>query len=93
MAKVSRAVSVTELSENPAGVVRRVRGSKSPVKVTEGGRTQAVLLSVETYERSEREREILLALARGEREIAAGRGFSLDRVLKDADRVLARARK
>jgi len=61
--------------------------------LTERGRTQAVLLSVEAYERSEREREILRALARGEREIAAARGFSLERVLADADKVLARTRK
>jgi prevent-host-death family protein len=92
MAK-SKAVSVAELSANPTAVVRRVRGSKRPLRLTAGGRTQAILLSVETYERSERERELLLALARGDREMAAGRGFSLDRVLGDADKVLARARK
>ena len=93
MAKTSRAVSVAELRENPAGVVRRVRGSKRPMMLTEKGRAQAVLLSVEAYERGEREREILRELARGEREIAAGRGFSLKRILADADRVLARSRK
>jgi PHD/YefM family antitoxin component YafN of YafNO toxin-antitoxin module len=58
--------------------------------LTERGRAQAVLLSVEAYERGEREREILRELARGEREIAAGRGFPLERVLADADKVLAR---
>jgi len=46
-----------------------------------------------SHERSERERQILLALARGEREIAAGRRFSLERVLGDAHKVLARSRK
>jgi PHD/YefM family antitoxin component YafN of YafNO toxin-antitoxin module len=61
--------------------------------LTEKGRAQAVLLSVETYERSERERQILRELVRGEREIATGRGFTLERVLADADKVLARRRK
>ena len=42
---------------------------------------------------NQRESEILRELARGEREIAAGRGFSLTQVLKDADKVLKRARK
>ena len=93
MAKTSKAVSIAELRENSAGVVRRVSGSKRPVIVTERGRARAVLLSVEAYERGEREREILRELARGEREIAAGRGFSLEKVLADADKVLARARK
>ena len=93
MARTTRAVSIAELSEDSAGVVRRARASKRPVEVTAGGRTQVILLSVEAYERREREREILLALARGERELGAGRGFSLDRVLGEADKVLARPRK
>ncbi len=93
MAKNSRAVSVAELGENPGRVVRRVRDSKQPVMVTERGRAQAVLLGVDAFERNERERQILHELARGEREIASGRGFSLEKVLADADKVLARVRK
>lgn len=93
MAKSSRTVSVTELGENPERVVRRVRGSKQPLMVTERGRAQAVLLGVEAFERNERERQILRELARGEREIASGRGFSLEKMLADADEILARARK
>jgi prevent-host-death family protein len=93
LAKNSKAVSVAELGKNPAGVVRRLRQSKRPVVVTERGRAQAVLLSVEAYERGERERDILRELARGEREIAAGRAFSLEKVLADASKVLARTRK
>jgi prevent-host-death family protein len=93
LAKEAKAVSVTQLGDDAAGVVRRVRGTKQPVLVTQRGRTQAVLLSPELYERGERERQILRELVRGEREIATGRGFSLDRLLVDADRVLARARK
>jgi PHD/YefM family antitoxin component YafN of YafNO toxin-antitoxin module len=61
--------------------------------LTEKGRARAVLLSVEAYERSERERAILRELARGEREIVAGRGFSLERILADADKVLGHSRK
>lgn len=93
MAKTSRAVTVAELRQNAARAVRRVRDSKRPLVVTQQGRATAVLLSVETYERGERERKILRELVRGEREIAAGRGISLDRVLVDADKVLARARR
>ena len=94
MAKTPRsAVSVSELGNDPARVVRRVRGSKRPVLVTERGRAQIVLMSVEAFRRNEREREILRELARGEREIAAGRGSSLEKVLADADRALKRARR
>lgn len=86
-------MSLAELREDSAGVVRRVSGSKRPVIVTERGKARAVLLSVEAYEHGEREREILRELVRGEREIAAGRGFSLDEILAEADKVLRRARK
>jgi hypothetical protein len=41
------------------------------------------------YEKAEHEREILRALARGEREIIAGAGHDLDSVLAEADILLA----
>jgi len=45
-------------------------------------------LSIDAYERSERERELLRLLAVGEKEISYGKGFSLDSVLKEADKIL-----
>ena len=46
----------------------------------------AVLLSLGAYERSERERQLLQLLARGEQEIKAGKGFDLDEVLAEANK-------
>jgi hypothetical protein len=48
------------------------------------------MVSVEEYERSTHEREILRLLAQGDREAAAGKGFELEDVLKEADRILAK---
>ena len=47
------------------------------------------MLSVEAYERSECDREILRLLAKGEKEIEAGEGHDLDSVLAEADALLA----
>jgi hypothetical protein len=47
------------------------------------------MVSVDAYERAEHERQILLLLARGDREIRAGKGHALDDVLAEADRFLA----
>jgi len=47
------------------------------------------MLSVKAYEQAEHERKILRLLARGEREIAAAKGYDLDEVLAEADRLLA----
>jgi len=40
------------------------------------------------YERVEHDRQILRLLARGEKGIAAGKGFDLDAVLAEADALL-----
>ena len=58
--------------------------------ITQRGRAAAVLLSVEAYEAAEHERYLLRLLAKGDREIAAGRGYDLDAVRADADELLAR---
>jgi prevent-host-death family protein len=70
-------------------VLKEARKTKEPIFITQRGRATAVLLSLEAYERSEAERELLLTLARGEREIAKGKGYSLESVLAEADELLA----
>jgi len=49
-----------------------------------------VMVSIEEYERSTHEREILRLLAQGDREVAAGKGYELEDVFKEADRILAK---
>jgi hypothetical protein len=46
------------------------------------------MLSVDAYERGEHERQILLLLTRGEKEIAAGKGRELQSVFAEADALL-----
>jgi PHD/YefM family antitoxin component YafN of YafNO toxin-antitoxin module len=55
---------------------------------TQRGRATAVLMSLDAYERSEAQRELLLLLARSQKDIAAGLGHSLDEVLAEADSLL-----
>ena len=89
MARIPEIVPITDLRQDSSAVLKRVRSSREPVIITQRGRAAAVLLSVEEYERTENERQILLRLARGEKEIAQGVGHTLDDVLADADRLLA----
>ena len=88
MGKMPQIVPVTDLRQDAASVLRRVRDSKEPVFITQRGRAAAVMLSTEAYERVEHERQILRLLARGEKGIAAGKGFDLDAVLAEADALL-----
>jgi prevent-host-death family protein len=89
MAKVPTIIPVTDLRQDAAGVLRRVRLSKQPVVITQRGRAAAVMLSTEAYERAEHDLQLLRLLVRGDREIAAGKGFDLDAILADADALLA----
>jgi len=88
MPKVPDIIPVTDLRQDAAAALRRIRATKQPLVITQRGRAAAVMLSVEAYERSEHERQILWILARGEREIAAAKGHDLDEVLAEADRLL-----
>ena len=88
MAKIPEVIPVTDLRQDAAAVLRRVRGRKQPLIITQRGRAAAVMLSVDAYERGEQERQILLLLARGEQEIAAGKGHDLESVLAEADALL-----
>jgi len=88
MAKVPDIVPISDLRQDAAALLKRVRSSREPVVITQRGRATAVLQSVEAYEESEEERRILKALARGDREIQAGKGAGLDSVLREADKLL-----
>lgn len=88
MAKVPKIIPISDLRKDAAAVLKRLRRSQEPVVITQRGRAAAVLLSVDTYEQSEEERQILRALARGDREIQSGKGLSLDSVLREADKLL-----
>jgi prevent-host-death family protein len=85
-------VPITDLRQDAAAVLDAVRTARQPVVITQRGRAAAVLLSIDAYERGEREKQLLRALARGEKEIAAGLSFGLDEVMAEADALLARAR-
>jgi prevent-host-death family protein len=89
MANVPDIIPITDLRQDAAAALERVKSSRQPVVITQRGRAAAVLLSLEAYERSEHERQLLHLLAQGEREIKAGKGFDLDEVLVEADALLA----
>jgi prevent-host-death family protein len=89
MAKLPDIIPITDLRKDAAAALKRVKSSKQPVVITQRGRAAAILLTMEAYERSEHERELLHLIARGEQEIAAGKGFDLDAVLAEADALLA----
>ena len=79
---------VSDLRQGAADVLGRVRKTQQPVVITQRGRAAAVLISIESYEKTERELEILKRIARGEKEVRAGKGHDLEDVLAEASELL-----
>ncbi len=88
MAKLPNIVPITDLRQDATSIVNRLAASREPVIITQRGRAAAVMVSMEAYERTQHELEILRLLARGQREIEEGRGFDLNAVLAEADAIL-----
>jgi len=90
MGKLLNIIPVSDLRQDAAKVLKQLRSKQEPLVITQRGRAAAVLISVEAYEKSENEKEILRLLAKGDREIELGEGYDLDTVLAEADSLLTR---
>jgi len=90
MGKLLNIIPVSDLRQDAAKVLKQLRNKKEPLVITQRGRASAVIISVEAYEKSEHEKEILRLLAKGDREIEIGEGYDLDTVLAEADSLLAK---
>jgi len=88
MGKLLDIIPVSDLRQNAAKILKQLKDSKEPLIITQRGRAAAVMLSVETFERSEHDKELLRLLAKGEREIGIGEGYDLEAVLAEADSIL-----
>jgi prevent-host-death family protein len=88
MASTPKIIPISDLRQNASELVKNVSVSREPIFITQRGRAAAVMVSMEAYTNAQHEIDILHLLARGEKEIAAGSGYDLEDVLKEADRYL-----
>ena len=89
--KKTEIIPITDLRQDGTRFVKGFGKSRGPLVTTQWGRADGVMLSIEDIGRSQEDRDLLRALARGDREIRAGRGFALDSVLADADGILKKS--
>ena len=89
MGKLMNILPVSDLRQDAAKILKQLRESKDPIIITQRGRAAAVIIGVEAYEKSEREKELLRLLAKGDRETETGEGYNLDTVLAEADLLLS----
>lgn len=88
MNKIPNIVPITDLRQDATAIVKRVTKMREPLIITQRGRATAVMVSIEEYEHSRHEIELLRLLAQGEKEIKAGKGYDLDVVLLEAEHLL-----
>ena len=88
MARAPKIIPISDLRQNASEVVKNVSSSREPIFITQRGRAAAVMVSMDVYTNAQHEMDILRLLASGEKEIAAGTGYDLEAVLKEADRYL-----
>jgi len=93
MVRIQNIIPITDLRQDATAIVKRVTKFREPFIITQRGRAAAVMVSVEEYEHSRHELELLRLLARGAKEIETGKGYGLDAVLSEADVLLAELRK
>jgi prevent-host-death family protein len=93
MAKIPQIVPITDLRQDATSIVERASTTREPIVITQRGRPAAVMVGIEAYEHCQHELELLRLLARGEKEIEAGKGFDLDTVMAEAEALLRGAQR
>jgi len=85
MDRITKFVPITDLRQDAAAVLRALRSGHEPIVIMQRSRAAAVMLSVDTYERMTYEREVLGVLAKGEADVRAAKGISVERVLEELE--------
>lgn len=88
MGKLLDIIPVSDLRQDAANILKRLRKNPDPLVITQRGRAAAVIIGVEAYEKSEHDKELLWLLAKGDKEVEIGEGYDLDAVLAEADLLL-----
>ena len=88
MASVPKIVPISDLRQDATNIVKGVSSSREPVFITQRGRAAAVMVSMQIYQETQQELEILRLLARGDKDIKAGVGVAMDDVFAEADKLL-----
>lgn len=90
MGKLMNILPVSDLRQDAAKILKKLRKENEPIVITQRGRAAAVILGVEAYQKSEQDKELLRLLAKGDREIETNEGYDLESVLAEADLILSR---
>ena len=89
MGKLLNILPISDLRQDAAKILKKLRDNQEPIIITQRGRAAAVIIGFEAYEKAVHDTEILRLLAKGEKEIEIGEGYDLCTVLAEADLILS----
>jgi len=75
-------IPVSEFKKHTASYLNDIRSKGRAIVLTQNGHSAAVVLSPEAFELLDYRRELLAAVAKGEREIDSGKSIPHDKVFK-----------
>ncbi len=80
---------VTTLKSKSAELIRLARQTGQPIVITQNGKASAVLQDIESFQRQRKALLLLQFLAKGDRELRAGKGRSHAKVAERISRRMA----
>ena len=89
MAAIPSIIPISELRQDTAAIIKKTKRTQEPVFITQRGRVTAVLVSADSYERTQYELGMLRAIAKGDAEAASGKGVNLETVFEEVEAMLA----
>lgn len=84
---------VTEVKRHATEILAKLKVHREPIVITEHGRSSAVLIDVESFDKLQHRLAILEGIARGERAFAEGRVVSHEHAKRRLGRWLASHRR
>jgi len=76
-------IPITDLRQNSARIVKRLRSERRPVIILQRGRSAAVMERVEDFEQRLERLELLEAIVRGLQDSQSGKVVSNEQVMRD----------
>ena len=80
--KIPEIVPVSDLRKRAAEVLEKLQESEDPVVVTQRGHIVAVMQSLESYEKTQKEHAMLKGILEGELDIAEGKTHTFEEFLE-----------
>lgn len=76
---------ITDFRNQAAKIIKKLRETKNPILLTQRGKSAAVLIDAEEYQKQVDKLDLLSSIIRGKEDIKAGRTHTHTDVMKDLD--------